>query len=568
MSRKALGAAAALMFLAWAVAQVGTPAPSLAGFMPPGALVYVECRDLAALLDDWNASEEKKAWLFSDAYKVFASSRLLLRLQDAQAGFEKAAGVPADLNLLGNAAGGESAIAVYDIGELQFLYLTRMPSARAAETLLMKARGNYSPRSSGGVRYFVRMDGASGRQVAFGTSGDLLALATNETLIAQAFALLAKEPRAALSREPWFDRAVRAAGARGELRLVHHTAALVRSPHFRSYWIQRNVNQLRQFESGVADLRGGADVWTEQRVLLRTTESAPAAVPSGSLARLAAMFVPGAGLSRAWSSPSPAEVVDAIRRKLLEPASGPGPRPRTAPVVIGTGSPVGWEGGLETNIDEPPLTGAEGSFASAPLTGLFEAARPEAMLVAQSGREMPDTVFTGVDTAIVVAGAKEWDSAAARDALSAAVESVWTTSRLGLRWVERNAGTQPYHALDGISPLFVISRGNLLAIANSEPLLRELLGRAAAGAAPALEPGTVYTARFRHASERAVYLKMMSLMDYAPQQPDSQDPRQPYFFSEQIYSLSGVLGRVDTASVRIRDLGGSLRQSVEYRMRR
>ena len=53
-----------------------------------------------------------------------------MRLGEAQEQFAEAAGFAPDMSLVNSIAGGQSAIAIYDIGELEFLYVTRMPSAR------------------------------------------------------------------------------------------------------------------------------------------------------------------------------------------------------------------------------------------------------------------------------------------------------------------------------------------------------------------------------------------------------------------------------------------------------
>ena len=129
----------------WTLAQ-GPAAGSLplAAIAPPGALLYLEAKDFGALLADWNGSAEKRAWLLSNNYQVFSRSRLFLRLEQSQQEFAAAAGLPGDMALAGEVAGSNSALALYDIGQLQFLYVTRMPAARAATTALWKKRGSRS----------------------------------------------------------------------------------------------------------------------------------------------------------------------------------------------------------------------------------------------------------------------------------------------------------------------------------------------------------------------------------------------------------------------------------------
>jgi hypothetical protein len=83
--------------------------------------VYVEARDLSVLLRDWNTSQEKRLWLASSNYEVFSRTRLFMRLGEAQQQFAETAGFAPDMSLVNSIAGGQSAAAVYDIGELEFL---------------------------------------------------------------------------------------------------------------------------------------------------------------------------------------------------------------------------------------------------------------------------------------------------------------------------------------------------------------------------------------------------------------------------------------------------------------
>src|SRR5580693_8931400 len=158
--RRWIAAATAAVLLAalfaWAVSKplapqlAATLAPAvpspLAGFMPPGAVLYIEAKDFSSLLAEWNASPEKQQWLRSENCEAFSRSRLLLRLADARQEFASAAGVSPDMNLLSQAAGKESALALYDIGNLQFVYISRVPSASAMQTALWQARTKFEPR--------------------------------------------------------------------------------------------------------------------------------------------------------------------------------------------------------------------------------------------------------------------------------------------------------------------------------------------------------------------------------------------------------------------------------------
>lgn len=131
---------------AWAGYQVASPPPPsvrLSRYVPSGSLLYLQAKDFSSLLGDWNASPKKRDWLQSDNYEVFSKSRLFLRLQEAGGQFAAAAGVPPDLKFLGEMAGSQSALALYDIGKLQFLYITRRaPRGRCSLNFGRRARSS------------------------------------------------------------------------------------------------------------------------------------------------------------------------------------------------------------------------------------------------------------------------------------------------------------------------------------------------------------------------------------------------------------------------------------------
>ena len=196
MNKRILLPSAAVLLSAslwWALAQ---PAPApLTSLFPAGALLYLEAKDAGALLADWDSSTEKATWLQSSNYGSFTRSHLLLRLADAQTEFAQAAGVPTDYSLYNSVAGGNSAVAMYDIGKLEFLYITRLPSARALNTALWKSRGSYQTRRAGGVDYYLKEDPASHRAAAFAYVGDLLLLGTRPDALAGALELIARVNR-------------------------------------------------------------------------------------------------------------------------------------------------------------------------------------------------------------------------------------------------------------------------------------------------------------------------------------------------------------------------------------
>src|SRR5712691_3801924 len=274
----------------WAAFQALAPeAPPLSRYVPAGSLLYLQAKDFSALLGDWNASPQKASWVKSKNYEVYSRSRLFLRLQGASKQFAAAAGLPPDMNFLTQVAGAQSALALYDIGKLEFLYITKLPSASSMQSTLWQTRAKFETRSVAGVTFYVRRDPESGREVTFAVNNDYLMLATREDLLAGAIQLMAGSKDRAIEAEQWWSQAVAAAGHVGDLRMVLNLEKIVPSPYFRSYWIQRNITDMKQYSAAVSDLFRSGKEYREERVLVKKsspTAEASADAGPGAVAEL------------------------------------------------------------------------------------------------------------------------------------------------------------------------------------------------------------------------------------------------------------------------------------------
>lgn len=522
-----------------AAALIQAPAPrSLSVYIPAGPLLTLEAQDFSSLLRDWNGSEEKKRWLDSANYQVFSRSKLYQRLSSAQDEFAAAAGLPPDMALLDSVAGAESVLALYDIGKLEFLYITRLASARAMESLLWKARGSYETREAAGTAFFVKVDAESQRVAAFAVVDDYLLAATREDLIPQAFKLIKGAGGDPVTSEEWFSAPAREAKTPGELRLTMNLTALTRSPHFRSYWIQRNVSDLRQFGAGIVDLFRSPGEIREERTLLRFGE-APPAVSGDALRQVLRLAPDDAGFYRAWANPSADDAFRLLLTRVIDPTASLGRVSEAAPaaaVAVNAGS----ENDLETRIDETPAPRLALGFAPEALKRLLSAAPLEAMLEAGSSRALPESALVRHEMAVALLAASEWKPEEVRTALSTAAES------------------------GPLGRLVFEARGRMLIVTNSAALLKTMTTRL--GAAPA-QAGARYAGAFRPGRELPHFERVTQLIDYAasPQDFARGTNREPRFFSDNIASLGRTLSRVESSSIVVRDAGRSVTQTVVYR---
>ena len=579
-----------------AIYQAAVPravASTMAEMLPQGALLTIESPDFGSLLQQWNQSPEQKSWLTSDNYSVFSNSRLFGRLNDARDEFETAAkstpNANADINgdFLKQVAGKESIFAWYDVGNLEFLYITRMSSSQAASIALLKDRSHWTSRQYAGITFYLRKstDGpaAAGeeqaqsaqgkaRTVAFAqvpdSAGDLLILATREDLIANALTLVHPAANSSsLANEPWYTEAnatIPQASARPSLHMVLNLDRLVPLPAFHSYWIQQNVTAMKQYRSAVSDLYIDKSQFREERaLLLNSPDSRPETSSLASLVSLA----PATGVFRAVATHDPAVVVTALEEKLLGRIELEAMPDTEAPDPTLEVTQSGSTSDLETRIDTPaPVSEAASNRA---LTDTLKSSGIEAMLT-YSTALAPATsagLWVPIHSAIVLQATSTWNPQALQTALQQSLRGNLTTANLGIEFRADTSGGQTIYTLTGPKALFFATAGKLCLLSDDRDLLTTLL-RSSTEPVQQAPPATLI-AGFDHASQRASYARLTSLIDGTNQARigTDQNHAQPAFFSGNLRSLSDTFGALTSEHLTERPDGPVLRQTVTYQWR-
>ena len=555
-----------LVVAAWATYEdVARPESSLARLMPQDAVLFLEAQDFSGVLREWNSSPEKQVWLTTANQEVFSRSRLFLRLQQAQEEFASAAGLSPDMSFLSEVAGGQSALGIYDIGKLELLYVTRLPSAHAMQSGIWQQRAKFETRRVDGKQFYVRTDPQSERVVAFAIDDDYLVLGTREDLVAGALSLLAGKKAAALNQQGWFVNAVKAAKDPGELRMVTHLAEVTKTPQFRTYWLQQNITELRQYESSVSDLFRSSGVYREERSLLlkNAPESASDDADGGpEVAELMRLVPPDAGFYRAFAVSPQDDTLALLQQKILAPGLGPASASKVAPNVNLGDQAVGNASNLDVRIDTPPSSGAAESSGDAALKELLKKATIRAALQLHRSQTSDDGVFVRLHSTMVLLGATDWPEPAVQQAIQRALSPGLTASNIGVAWKKSGTGAQSYSELDGLARIAVGVRGKYLFVSDDPEMLVTVLGRVSQ---PVTAEAAIYYARFDHSHERQNFYQLFSLIDRPSRNnAGNYEDRTPQFFSQNMASLSKTLASVKSQSIVARRKGGVETQTVRY----
>lgn len=530
----------------YAAFQALRPQPALlASFAPQGALLAIESPDFSGLLKSWTTSQEEQRWLASDNYASFSRSRLFTRLQEAQDQFAASAGLPPDSQFLQQVAGKQSLFAWYDIGNLEFLYITRMAPGEAAKTPLLQLQSKFQERKAGDAAFYVRTQGDPSRTVAFAVHGDLLLLATREDLLATALQLMQQPQDATLLHEAWYAAAASAAAKQpGDLRMTLNMARIVPSPYFRSYWVQQNISELKQYSAALSDLYRTQENFREERVLVPKQEGETAA--QIDLAPLLRYLPPTAGVYRATAQPKTDQIIAQMEDKLLAHNAGAYRNEHAAPVVDLSTPVAGDVTNLDVRIDEPVVSAQPRAVALAPLHTLLEAANPEAMLVYSSTNitttENMDSLFLPMHSAVLLAVAGDWNADLLQQSILTALAPRITVGASGIDWKQQHQGETAWYELSGIQPFAFAVQGKICILATDAATLKESLD--VAHGAPIAPRVASTIAGFHHLSEREHFIRLAKLLDHPA--PAGENDNAPQFFSGNMTSLSNTFRDLDS----------------------
>jgi hypothetical protein len=357
---------------------------------------------------------------------------------------------------------------------------------------------------------------------------------------------------------------------RGDLRMVLNLEKIVPSPYFRSYWVQRNVTEMKQYVSSVSDLYRSSQSYREERVLER--RAGVDAASHGDVRSVTALAPEDAAFYAAEASPEVEKLLRSLRDNLLE--SKPERQADSyskAPAAVAAEN-AGNATQLDTSIDKAPVA-ARQADAYAPLRALLAAGQPEASLEVFSTRAPNNGVFVSLQAAMAVSAAQAWDENAVRQALTQALLPGLTTGKLGVSWEKRSSAGVEYLALDGAVPLFVAVNGKLLLLANDPALMEKLLTRRPAASPSGEKDSVTYAALFRHTQEQGNFRRLMAQLDLAghrgrTDQASANGGESPAFFSGNAASFSRAFSRLESERIEEKDQGATVTQTVIYQWTR
>lgn len=256
-----------------AFSQINQPAFAPAEDFPREAILYVQIADLPAFIKLWNESTFKEKYTESDNFYSFKNNHLGRKLASRWQEFNDAAGFPIDLEVLSRFAGNQAAIALYDVGKLEFVFIAPISDEIFAATKFAQNRDKFTEETlaDGTIVYRVNVEADRGRQkqeLIFTQTKGRFILATSEILLAQTLNnIRGRRTKNRLIDEPSFKFLSE--------KIEPHTAtvwlnqaALNDDYYFKRYWLMSDTKNLKNIRAGIFDFEMQTGKFIERRKFL------------------------------------------------------------------------------------------------------------------------------------------------------------------------------------------------------------------------------------------------------------------------------------------------------------
>jgi hypothetical protein len=276
-----------------AATQAAAPQPqlNLAHYFPADGVIFIQWRDFLGQINAWQNSGLHSRYFASQSFKLWQRRHLALKLSQRLAEFEASLGRKLTLANVPASAGHEAALALYDIGGTQFVFITELATTTALASSML-ASPHFSAKSFHDQNYFVAKSGGS-IQVCYALLGMRLVVASKEALLLETLKSI-RGDNANLAARPEFQQLVQEAPAWHDITLWLDLARLNQDWYFRHYWIHKNFAAIEPLRSGLIDLEMTDARWTEQRYF-RLAENRPlvSVIPAATIKRIAAAVPAG-----------------------------------------------------------------------------------------------------------------------------------------------------------------------------------------------------------------------------------------------------------------------------------
>lgn len=466
--------------------------------LPSGALVYVEINDLPAFVKLWEKSGLRRKYLGSDNFRELANRRLGRRLASRWQEFSKGLGSPVDLKFVSRVAEKRAAVAIYDVGKLDFVFIAPVSGLFLKTSILFANKDRFEEKVTGkGVSVlttaFYTDNGRRRQKLLLTHTSGRLVLATTEGLLLRTIDNIRGRSRGRRLIDERSFKVLASGRSKYPLNVWVDQSRLNRDYYFRRYWLYKGRDALRGIRSGIFSFEIDDEKATEHRTFLVRRRRRSSTVSPRDLKTLRA-FAPTNAQFLRFRRTSGRSTAAAIIRSVFE-KRGPEPLKKKGfrswenayfdPYDYDYGGYRYYGRNFEISIDEPEerLSVRKANrlrILSRKLERLLRRLRPRAMLTVTDSESMAFPLFAEFRRAGVIISARRINGRRFEDAVyKIASEQVGVAGLdLKLSWKTKRNGSQEWRELKlpMIGRKFCYQRkGNALIFSNSADLMADML---------------------------------------------------------------------------------------------
>jgi hypothetical protein len=254
---------------------------SLAKDLPNGALVYLQTDDLPQLIKLWDESKLKEDYLESQNFKEFQNSHLGIKLAERFVDFQTSIGFTLELSTLSRLAEKRAAIAIYDIGKLDFVYVSPMNKELFAITMFAQNSSTFAESTLEDGTSFYQIEFKVDRErqnqkLIFANIKGRFVLATREKLFLRTITAIKGKQR--LYDEVNFKKLCEKITP-NLITLWVDQEKLNTDYYFKRHWLMSNVEDLQNIRAGIFDVSLDENSLMEKREFLLKVPQNPARIP-------------------------------------------------------------------------------------------------------------------------------------------------------------------------------------------------------------------------------------------------------------------------------------------------
>jgi hypothetical protein len=237
---------------------------------PNGALVYLQVADLHQFITLLNNSAAKEKYLESQNFADFQTSHLGIKLAERLNDFSYSIGFPIDLQTLSSLAEKQAAVAVYDIGKLDFVLVAPMNKELFSATMFAQNSSKFEENKLEDGTSFYQIEFKVDRErqnqkLIFANIKGRFVLAASEKLFFRTIAAINGKQR--LYDEQDFKKLSEQTTPTLATIWVNQER-LNADYYFKRYWLMSKVEDLQNIRAGIFDLDLNEKGLTEKRIFL------------------------------------------------------------------------------------------------------------------------------------------------------------------------------------------------------------------------------------------------------------------------------------------------------------